>query len=151
MDLLSHEKWNEPWTSQCQQFSAELNNWSLPLWLRGKDTDTCEGGRGERRIQFHPPLASSWQPWKTSTNPWLLGNMSCFCWGADRRLTSAVHAATYWPWREEVKWRLWTLSSELSLPCSFAPGFLNRGGIRCVDYVVICLLANCFLQWKNFI
>lgn len=51
MDLLSHEMWNEPWTSQCQQFSAELNNWNLPLWLRGKDTDTGRGGRREGRAK----------------------------------------------------------------------------------------------------
>lgn len=78
-------------------------------------------GEAERRIQFHPPLALSWLRCKPPTSPWLLGNMSCFCWEADRRLTSAVRAATYWPWREEVKWSLWTLSSELSLPCLICP------------------------------
>lgn len=60
-------------------------------------------GEKRRGIQFAPALAVSQQRCETPTSPQLLGNMRCFCWEADRRLTSVSMLPLAWPWRQEVK------------------------------------------------
>lgn len=110
------------------------------------------GGPEEKRIQFRP-LPLSRQRCGTPTSPRLFGNTSCFCWGADSRLTPAVHAATLWPWGEEVKWSLWTPSSELSVPSLTCPRGLWqswKSSCRWRSRIFCCLLhAKCSRHQEN--
>lgn len=124
---------------------------SLGVAFPAVAAETRWGSEGEEEggIQFHHRLALSWRRWEPPTSPWLLGNMSCFCWGPDRRLTSAVHVAAHWPWRGEVKWSLWMLSSELSVLGLISPGGFDgdkMGHVTCITFKCF----NCWFLWSLF-
>lgn len=108
---------NAAWTSQCDSESLVGDDTGqLPAadnWRPGGG----EGlGRGKDTVSSRPCVTAALRA--SQQAPDCLGTRAVFVEGADSRLTPAVGAATLWPWAEEVKWSLWTLSSELSVASS---------------------------------
>lgn len=122
---------------------------SRPLLIMTTGVFSFEGQEDGTEIHimegWFPPAATVSQ---TPTSPRLLGNMSCFCWEADGRLTPAVHGATRRPWRQKVelsplKTIKWAITAFFKLP-----GGADIGHMGVFTYLHCSLCLRPKAGWK---